>query len=416
MPITASHSFHSSCAACEEMPSGESSGITPRPPRRQDSATSKPRRVERTCVSLEVSAWLYIGRHVMHLEWPLAVVGAINCVLGLRFWMNAVTWFYGIKYASPAPPLGVARHLRIMATEYAVFLLNFLLILPFERLWMPADRLRPEARPRPVLLVHGYGVSRGIWWLVRRRLEAAGHTVASVSLVPPYTSLGKLVPQLNERIEEVCAMTGSKQVTLIAHSMGGLVGKSLALRPGDAFWKAAFTVPPHELKMSDEDRVRLHDAFSWEPDPTIRRIIFIAVPHRGSEFANNPVGRIGRWLSAPPNTFRQFYERISQANPGAFTPAYAALGSGRLDSVNALAPQQPTLHILAALPFPPALQIHSIIGNRGKKGPLEQSSDGVVPYHSSHLSDVVSEKIVPAGHGCVSHSSTIAEIRRILID
>lgn len=183
-------------------------------------------------IALEVSAWLYIGRHVMHLEWPLAVVGAINCVLGLRFWMNAVTWFYGIKYASPAPPLGVARHLRIMATEYAVFLLNFLLVLPFERLWMPADRLRPEARPRPVLLVHGYGVSRGIWWLVRRRLEAAGHTVASVSLVPPYTSLGKLVPQLNERIEEVCAMTGSKQVTLIAHSMGGLICRSYLARHG----------------------------------------------------------------------------------------------------------------------------------------------------------------------------------------
>ena len=181
-------------------------------------------------IVLEVGGYLYVGRHLLHLTWPLAIVGAVNCVLGLRFWINAVTWFYGSKYASPAPPLGLAKRLRMMCVEYAIFLLNFLLVLPFERLWMPQDRLCPG--PRPVLLVHGYGVSRGIWWLLRRRLEAAGHTVASVSLVPPYTSLGKLVPQLNQRIEEVCAATGSQQVTLIAHSMGGLVCRSYLARHG----------------------------------------------------------------------------------------------------------------------------------------------------------------------------------------
>lgn len=284
-----------------------------------------------------------------------------------------------------------------------------------------------DPQKEPLIMIHGLLSSPLVWATVSNELWAdpairsryqIWHYQYNTSAPALYAArlLREQLRTLRHQLDPDGNDPAMRHTTLITHSMGGLVGKSLALRPGDAFWKAAFTVPPHELKMSSEDRVRLHDAFSWEPDPTIHRIIFIAVPHRGSEFANNPVGRIGRWLSAPPNTFRQFYERISAANPGAFTPAYAALGSGRLDSVNALAPQQPTLHILAALPFPPALQIHSIIGNRGKKGPLEQSSDGVVPYHSSHLSDVVSEKIVPAGHGCVSHSSTIAEIRRILID
>ena len=44
-----------------------------------------------------------------------------------------------------------------------------------------------------------------------------------VSLAPPYTSIGKLVPQLAQRIEEVCKATGADRVALIAHSMGGLV-------------------------------------------------------------------------------------------------------------------------------------------------------------------------------------------------
>lgn len=210
-------------------------------------------------ITLEVSGYLYIGRHFMHLDWPLAIVGAINCLLGLRFWMNATTWTFGMAFASPAPRLGFAKRLAIMIGEYLAFLLTFLLVIPFERLWMPADRL--PVGSRPILLVHGYGCSRGIWWLLRRRLEAAGHTVASVSLIPPYTSLGKLVPQLNQRIEEVCALTGSKQVTLIAHSMGGLICRSYLARHGS-------------------DRVD--------------RLLTLATPHQGSALARIGIGKNAR--------------------------------------------------------------------------------------------------------------------------
>lgn len=50
-------------------------------------------------IILEITAYLAIGRHLLNLAWPLAMVGAFNCVLGLRFWMNAVTWFHGMTYA-----------------------------------------------------------------------------------------------------------------------------------------------------------------------------------------------------------------------------------------------------------------------------------------------------------------------------
>jgi hypothetical protein len=58
--------------------------------------------------------------------------------------------------------------------------------------------------------------------------------------------------------------------------------------------------------------------------------------------------------------------------------------------------------------------VHSIIGDRGKAGPLELSSDGVVRYTSSHIDAAASEKIVPAGHGAFRHPEAIAEIRRVL--
>ena len=205
-----------------------------------------------------------------------------------------------------------------------------------------------------------------------------------------------------------------QKTTLLTHSMGGLIGKALTVRPGDAFWKAALTRDHKTLKLSAEDRTRLNDAFEWEPDPTIHRVIFIAVPHLGSSYADNWMGRIGSWLTHPPSQFQEFYARISADNPGAFNEEYSRLGRGELDSVSSLSPSQPTLRILASLPFARPIQAHSIIGNRGLPGPLEESSDGIVPYRSSHLKNAVSELIVPANHGAFRHPDALAEVLRIL--
>jgi hypothetical protein len=57
---------------------------------------------------------------------------------------------------------------------------------------------------------------------------------------------------------------------------------------------------------------------------------------------------------------------------------------------------------------------HSIVGNRGKPGPLIDSSDGVVGYWSSHMAKAESEVIVPGPHGLVDYLQTITEVKRIL--
>ncbi len=126
-----------------------------------------------------------------------------------------------------------------------------------------ADRLAPGKQP--ILLVHGYGCSRGVWWLLRRRLEAAGHTVASVSLAPPYISLGRLEPLLNQRIEEICAATGSPQVTLICHSMGGLVARCYLARHGNE---------------------------------RVARLITLATPHQGSDLSQIGFGQNSREMTS----------------------------------------------------------------------------------------------------------------------
>ena len=207
----------------------------------------------------ELAVCATLARHFLDTSWGISAIVAAGTVLGLRAAIVAVTWGFARAYPSPARRLSAAESLRMIAGEYAAFLLIFVFILPFERLWMGRDRLRPCSRP--LLLVHGYSCSRGVWWLLRRRLVAAGHIVATVSLAPPYTNIGKLVPELGQRIEAVCKATGADRVILVAHSMGGLVCRSYLARHGS-------------------DRVE--------------RLITISSPHSGSELARIGIGKNAR--------------------------------------------------------------------------------------------------------------------------
>ncbi len=282
-----------------------------------------------------------------------------------------------------------------------------------------------DPEKEPLIMIHGLFSSPLTWaattnhlWgddTLRRRYQI-WHYLYNTSAPALYSSrlLRAQLRELRGMLDPGGDDPAMRRTTLLTHSMGGLVGKGLAVTPGNAFWEAAFTIPPGELRLSPEDRAALTDAFVWRADPRIQRIIFIATPHLGSPVADHWVGRTGRLLAKPPDRFRALYLRVSEANPGAFTPAYRSLGEGRLDGIHALSPDQPSLRILAGLPFTHPVRVHSIIGDRGRSGPLEASSDGVVPYWSSHLADADSETLVPAGHGLIDHPDTLAEIKRIL--
>ena len=76
-----------------------------------------------------------------------------------------------------------------------------------------------------------------------------------------------------------------------------------------------------------------------------------------------------------------------------------------------LSPKNPTLLVMDKVPI--RVPYHSIIGDRGK-GDSPNSTDGVVPYWSSHLDGAQSELIVPGPHGSCELPQTIEELRRIL--
>jgi pimeloyl-ACP methyl ester carboxylesterase len=277
----------------------------------------------------------------------------------------------------------------------------------------------------PLLMIHGL-ISTPLMWAKISNELWADDAVRRKYQIWQYlynTSAPALYSAriLQQQLHEVRQLLDPEQddpamqsMTLIAHSMGGIVSRRLTTEPDDAFWEAAFTRPIDELKLSKSDRRTLEKAFFWKAEKQIDRVIFIAVPHRGSHYADNWIGKIGRALVRPPRPFTEFYNRISAANPGAFTPEYEQLGKGELDSVYALSPQQPTLKILSALPDRYRVNTHSIIGDRGRSVPVEKSSDGIVDYWSSHLPGTRSETMVPIKHENVNHPEVMKELKRIL--
>src|SRR5262249_25989130 len=83
------------------------------------------------------------------------------------------------------------------------------------------------------------------------------------------------------------------------------------------------------------------------------------------------------------------------------------------NSVDTLEPNDRFVEAVNKLPITPGIPYHSIIRDRGR-GDTPNSSDGVVPYWSSHLQGAQSELIVNSDHAAQYDPEAIREVDRIL--
>ncbi len=205
-----------------------------------------------------------------------------------------------------------------------------------------------------------------------------------------------------------------QSMVILAHSMGGLVTRSLISDSGMKLWDTVFTVPPEELTGMPQDIEWLEDLFIFETQPYVSRVIFVATPHQGSSAATSMLGQITSSLVDLPDFFTERVARISTANYElATTDAKTYILNGAPNSIQALRPTHPILKSLGNLPIDDSIPYHTIMGNRGNQQG-GQISDGWVTYESAHLEGAESELIVSSRHDAYSHPQAIAEIKRIL--
>jgi pimeloyl-ACP methyl ester carboxylesterase len=204
-----------------------------------------------------------------------------------------------------------------------------------------------------------------------------------------------------------------RSIILVGHSMGGIISRLMITDSGgDRLWRYFFGKPPAETKLSPESKALVEEGLIFKPRRNVARVIFISTPHRGSVIAQNSIGRIGSSLIRKSVQYMNAGREILHASIVQEDPTVLKLN--RLpNSIDTLSPNDPFVKEMNALPMAKRIPYHSIIGDRGR-GDTPNSSDGVVPYWSSHLDRAESEKIVPSGHGAEHSAQGIAEVLRIL--
>jgi pimeloyl-ACP methyl ester carboxylesterase len=202
-----------------------------------------------------------------------------------------------------------------------------------------------------------------------------------------------------------------KPMVVIGHSMGGCISRLLITDADDKLWIQILHKPPEQTRLSPESRELFTDSLLFKHRPEIGRVIFISAPLRGSDLATNWLGRIGSSLIRSP---------IALLKAGRDMLRVTTFRSGELrlrripNSVDTLAPTNRFVIAINKIPITPGIPYHTIMGDRGR-GDAPNSSDGVVPYWSSHMQGAKSELIVPSGHPAHQNPKAIEEVRRILM-
>jgi pimeloyl-ACP methyl ester carboxylesterase len=93
-------------------------------------------------------------------------------------------------------------------------------------------QLPTEAKP-PVVLLHGFIDNRSVFLLLRRSLLQHGRQqIESLNYSPLTCDIRIAAELLGRHIEEICERTGSSQVDVVGHSLGGLIARYYVQRLG----------------------------------------------------------------------------------------------------------------------------------------------------------------------------------------
>lgn len=279
----------------------------------------------------------------------------------------------------------------------------------------------------PVVFVHGLMSNVRTWMqmintfesdpTLRKYYQFWGFTYSSGNPVLYSAKLLRIALQNEEaKLRASGQSTGMfSRMVIVGHSMGGLIAKAMVLDPGENLIEPIIGKKPEEVleKLTLEQREAVKSTLCFKPLPFVKREVFLAVPHRGSEFADSWIGQFGSELVDLPVALVTRGDGIIKTlmNQGVMMPNDSRLATGIED----LDPNSRTLQVLNSSPYAPGVVYHSIIGNERESG-VPGGSDGIVPYLSSHLDGAASELVVKSGHSVQVNPLAIQELRRILLE
>jgi pimeloyl-ACP methyl ester carboxylesterase len=280
----------------------------------------------------------------------------------------------------------------------------------------------------PVLLVHGLWSSPMTWMemfndlrsvpVIRENYQFWFYLYPTAQ--PFWISAGQLrddLARIRDTVDPLRQERALDQMVLVGHSMGGLVSRLQTIESRDDFWRLVSDQPFSLIKAEPDARTRLENSLFFHPNPSIRRVVTVGTPHRGSEMSND----LTRWLS---NKLIRIPDMFDLTRDSVIAKNKEIIRDDRLlkikTSVDSLAPDSPFFPVMLAGYRAPWVRYHNIVGvlpKEGWTGYFANGGDGVVAYTSAKMDDVVSEIAVPAPHSEIhAHPRAILEVRRILLE
>ena len=278
------------------------------------------------------------------------------------------------------------------------------------------ERLQPfNPNKTVVLVIHGLKDSQATWTpminklrgdpVIRKHYQFWFYSYPSGYPFPYSAAI------LREELDEVEKQFPKlKPMVVIGHSMGGCISRLLLTDSGDQLWMKIFGRPPDEVPLSPKTREYFRQELFFRHRPEIGRVIFIASPLRGSNMATGLIGGLATFLireSTVSSQASQEMLNVTSIREEELKP------KRRANSVDSLSPKSRFLSAVNTIPMTPGVRYHTIIGDRSR-GDSPNSSDGVVPYWSSHMDGAQTEDIVPSDHAAHQNPQAIEDVLRIL--
>ena len=242
----------------------------------------------------------------------------------------------------------------------------------------------------PVVFIHGLGSDPLTWTDATNSLRAQSDLYRRCQFWYFYYPTGGDLLQSAAALREKLLLARQKfdpqhgdpafaEMVLIGHSMGGLVAQlevSYSYRLALAAGRAAALRGGSRRR---DVRAELLADFFFDPSPLVKRVVFMATPHRGSNMARRLVGRAASKFVHYSADEEAAYRQLMECNRGVFREF---ISEKKPTAIDLLEPDNPLLAAMARMPISRSVRWHSIIGRRYMT--IEgEATDGVVPVSSA---------------------------------
>ncbi len=306
--------------------------------------------------------------------------------------------------------LGIAAYLSLIDREKELTMPHLYMLEPYN----PNKKI--------IVLIHGLASSPEAWIAltndmmgdpVLREHYQVWQVFYSTNM-PMIESRLQIYALLKQAFSQINAHAPAKQdAVLIGHSMGGIISR-LLVSNADISQKAIDSMNLRQLNQFKNEPL-IQQRLQIRSIENFNRAIFLATPHRGTEYAERWFNRAARKIIRLPGAFISALSDALQHQDPERQAALRQLNPEIIQNGPSDLSHQSTFITLTQDIMPRKGWVyHSILGNNSKSQIPEQMGDGVVSYQSAHLAGASSEKIFTGGHSIQMTPEAILELRRIL--